>query len=511
MVIVMIGMIMSMLDASIVNVSIPAIMADFGSNVADIQWVVTAYMLAFAVLMPLTAWLRDRVGHKILYSVSLLVFVVGSLLCGLAWNIPSLIAARVIQALGGGAMNPTGMAMIAEVFEPKERGKAMGLFGMGIIVGPAFGPTLGGYLTMAFGWRSIFLINLPIGIFAIFMALRMLVNDKPHANSKRPFDLWGFIFLTIFLLSFLLGISKGEQEGWTSNYVMTCAALSVFGFFGFLITESLVKDRIMDLSLFKYSVFSISMLVSAIRSVALFGSIFLLPLFLQQLKGLSAMQCGMIMLPGSLIIAFCMPIIGWVSDKASPRFLSFAGMLCLLYSMYAYRDISIYMSNWDIIFPTLIRGVGMSLLMAPIMTLALNSVPRSKAGMASSMMAIIQQVGGAVGIAILSTVLDARSKFHISTAASTINLSSSAAIDSLKGLMVRAHELGLTRMESAAAAKAALIKFVIIAQTSFAFQDAFIFATLMILLALIPVFLLPNKPIIHHPDEAIPKGVVLVD
>ena len=180
MVIVMIGMVMSMLDSSIVNVSIPSIMADFGSNVTDIEWVVTAYMLAFAVLMPLTAWLRDRIGHKILYSISLLVFTVGSLLCGLAFNLPSLIAARVIQALGGGAMNPTGMAMIAEVFDPKERGRAMGWFGMGIIIGPAVGPTLGGFLTVTFGWRSIFLVNLPVGIFAVIMALEMLVHDRPH-------------------------------------------------------------------------------------------------------------------------------------------------------------------------------------------------------------------------------------------------------------------------------------------------------------------------------------------
>ncbi|MFA6549400.1 MAG: MFS transporter, partial [Candidatus Margulisiibacteriota bacterium] len=197
MAVVMIGMIMSMLDSSIVNVSIPAIMADFGSNVTEIEWVITAYMLAFAVLMPLTAWLRDRIGHKLLYSFSLIVFTLGSLFCGLAWSIPSLIAARVIQALGGGAMTPTGMAMIAEVFDPKERGRAMGFFGMGVIIGPAIGPTLGGFLTVTLGWRSIFLVNLPVGIFAVLMALKMLVRDHPMHAQKKPFDIWGFIFLSI--------------------------------------------------------------------------------------------------------------------------------------------------------------------------------------------------------------------------------------------------------------------------------------------------------------------------
>jgi MFS transporter, DHA2 family, multidrug resistance protein len=509
MVIVMIGMIMAMLDSSIVNVSIPSIMADFGSNVADIEWVVTAYMLAFAVLMPLTAWLRDRVGHKVLYSVSLLTFTVGSLLCGLAWNLPALIAARVIQALGGGAMNPTGMAMIAEVFEPKERGKAMGLFGMGIIVGPAVGPTLGGWLTVAFGWRSIFLVNLPVGIFAVILALELLVRDRPHSAQKRPFDVWGFVFLSIFLLSFLLGISRGETEGWASRYIMICAALSVFSFIGFLITESLVKDRIMDLGLFKYPVFSVSMLISAIRSVALFGGIFLLPLFLQQLKGLTAIQSGLIMFPGSLMIAVVMPIVGWLSDKSSPRFLSFIGMLLLGFSMFLYKDISIYSSTWDIIFPTLIRGVGMSMLMAPIMTLALNSVPRRSAGMASSMMSVIQQVGGAVGIGILSTVLDNRTKFHLSTVGPALKPGSPAFTAAMQGLLQRAHDLGLSQANSIQAATGALIKFVYVAQASFAFQDCFLFATGMIALSIIPVLLLPNRPLIH--GEEIRKEVVLVD
>lgn len=512
MAIVMIGMVMSMLDSSIVNVSIPSIMADFGSNVTDIEWVITAYMLAFAVLMPLTAWLRDRIGHKILYSISLLVFTVGSLLCGLAFNLPSLIAARVIQALGGGAMNPTGMAMIAEVFEPKERGRAMGWFGMGIIVGPAVGPTLGGFLTVTFGWRSIFLVNLPVGIFAVIMALEMLVHDRPHHTQKKPFDVWGFVFLSVFLLSFLLGISRGETEGWTSRYILTCAALSAFSFIAFLITESLVKDRIMDLGLFKYPVFSVSMLLSAIRSVALFGGIFLLPLFLQQLKGLTAVQSGLILLPGSLMIAVVMPVVGWLSDKSSPRFLCFIGMLLLGLSMFLYKDISIYNSTWQIIYPTMIRGIGMSLLMAPIMTLALNSVPRRKAGMASSMMSIIQQVGGAVGIGILSTVLDNRTKFHLSTVGPAIKPGSPAFMAAVQGLQQRAHELGLSQYNAVQAASGALMKFVYVAQTSYAFQDAFFFATAMIALSILPVLLLPRHPITHHPEDmGVPKGVVLVD
>jgi MFS transporter, DHA2 family, multidrug resistance protein len=500
-IIVMIGMVMAMLDSSIVNVSIPKIMADFGSSVSDIEWVVTAYMLGFAVLMPLTAWFRDRVGHKLLYTMSLVVFTVGSLLCGLAWNVPSLIAARVIQSFGGGAMNPTGMAMIAETFGARERGKAMGYFGVAIVLGPALGPTLGGFLTEAFGWRSIFLVNLPIGIMAVLMALKMLVPDRPGSESHRPFDLWGFVFLTIFLISFLLGMSKGESEGWGSTYIMVCSALAVFGFSSFILTETLVSDRIMDLSLFKYPVFAVSMLISSIRSIALFGGVFLLPLFLQQLKGLSAVQSGLMLMPGTLVMALVMPIVGTLSDKVSPRFLSMLGIAILAYSMFLYKDISIYMSNWNIIFPTMVRGVGMCLLMAPIMTLALNSIPRHKAGMASSMMSIIQQVGGAIGIALLSTVLDNRTKFHANNMAPMMRGNTPKFMETVSSIASRAHDIGLTNLNSALAAKTAVMKYFYTAMMSYGFQDAFVFATALIVLSLVPTLLLPNKNVIHHSHD----------
>jgi MFS transporter, DHA2 family, multidrug resistance protein len=501
--IVMLGMVMAMLDSSIVNVSIPKIMADFGSSVTDIEWVVTAYMLGFAVLMPLTAWFRDRVGHKLLYTVSLIIFTVGSLLCGLAWNLPSLIVARVIQSFGGGAMNPTGMAMIAEAFEPRERGKAMGYFGVAIILGPAIGPTLGGFLTEVFGWRSVFLVNLPIGIIGVIMALEMLVADRPGAESHKPFDLWGFVFLTIFLISFLLGMSRGETEGWGSTYIMVCAALAVFGFSSFILTETMVRDRIMDLSLFKHSVFSIAMLITAIRSIALFGGVFLLPLFLQQLKGLTAVQSGLIMMPGALVMAFVMPFVGQISQRSSPRFLAMIGLALLACSMYMYKDISIYMSNWNIILPTIIRGTGMCFLMAPVMTLALNSIPRHKAGMASSMMSIFQQVGGAIGIALLSTVLDNRTKFHTNNMGPMIQSGSPKFIETANAVASRAHVIGMTNFNSVLAAKATIAKFFYMSMMGYGFQDAFVFATGIILLSLIPTLLLPNRNVIHHSQDNI--------
>ncbi|HVN67671.1 MAG TPA: MFS transporter, partial [Candidatus Sulfotelmatobacter sp.] len=262
-------------------------------------------------------------------------------------------------------------------------------------------------------------------------------------------------------------------------------------------------DRIMDLSLFKYPVFTISMLISAIRSVALFGGVFLLPLFLQQLKGLSAVQSGLMLLPGTLVMALAMPIIGWLSDRSSPRILSLIGMGLMAYSMFLFTDISIYMSNWRIVYPTMIRGVGMCFLMAPIMSLALGSVPRRKTGMASSMLSIIQQVGGAMGIAILSTVLDSRTKFHLAAVGAAISTNSTALRSTVQGLAERAHQLGYTAVNSLTVAQAAITKDIYVACSNYGFQDAFIFATIIIIVSIVPVFFLPNKNVTKHPDEIV--------
>jgi EmrB/QacA subfamily drug resistance transporter len=501
--IVMIGTLMSALDSSIVNVSIPAIMADFGSSLDDIEWVITSYMLAFAALMPLTAWLRDRMGHKSLYILSLIIFTAGSVLCGLAWNLPVLIVARVIQAIGGGAITPTGMAMITETFEPHERGKALGFWGMGAVMGPAFGPTVGGYLTKDFGWPSIFLVNLPIGIIGIIAAMRLLRSDRPAAHTHRPFDAAGFIFLAVFLVAFLLGMSKGESEGWTSVYVTTCAIFSVVGFTGFLLVETQVTYGIMDLSLLANPVFAACFLLTAIRSVALYGGTFLLPVFLQNFKGFDEVQSGLLLLPGSLLMGVLMPFAGRLGDKISPRLMGFVGFSLLGFFFFEYRTLDLATSNWGIIEPTLVRGVGISLLIAPLTATAMNSVSKMKAGMASSMLNIIQQVGGSIGIAILSLLLHRRSAYHLSIDGANVSTASPAYHEALTRLMARAHELGYNQIDSFRASSIMIAQYVAKTSSVLAFQDSFLAGALITFAALAGVFLLPNKPMAHASKEPI--------
>ncbi len=503
MAVVMVGTCMATLDSSIVNVSIPKIMADFGSQLQDIEWVVTGYMLAFAALMPMTSWLRDHVGHKRLYLWALVLFTGGSLACALAWNLPSLIAARVLQALGGGAITPTGMAMITEVFPPRTRGKAIGYWGMGVIAGPAVGPTLGGYLTNAFGWRSIFTVNLPIGILGVLLAGILLKPDVPHESQRRPFDAWGFAFLTLFLVSFLLGLSKGEDKGWGSTFLLSCWGLAGLGLVGFLLVELQVKgDGIMDLGLLKHPVFAASMVMNFVRSVALFGGTFLVPLFLQNLAGYDELQCGLIMLPASLLVAAVMPVSGRLGDKVGPFLPSFIGLVLCAYSLYLYFDVDVTTPLWDIIYPQMIRSVGMGLLMAPVIAAAMNSVPARKTGMAAAMLNVNMQVSGSVGIALLTTVLSHRTTFHAAAYAAALKAGDPAFADSLGRVAASARGLGLNHADSLRVAGAVLGRHLGQRAAVAGFDDAFLVAAVLVAVGVVAALPLPKKPV-HGPAHGV--------
>ena len=498
----MIGTLMAALDQSIVNVSLPDIMADFGAPVNDIEWVITGYMLAFATLMPLTAWLREHIGYKNLYIGSLVIFTAGSILCALSWNLPTLVASRVIQALGGGAITPAGLAMISDVFEPHERGKAIGYWGVGVIVGPAFGPTLGGYLTNSFGWRSIFTVNLPIGIIGVLLAMALLRKDRPGDQAhKNPFDLGGFIFLSAFLISFLLALSKGEEDGWTSTFILSCWAVSFTGFVGFLVVEILTPNGIMDIRLFKSAVYSACMLVVAARSVALFGGVFLLPLFLQQIMGFDEIQSGLVLLPGSLLIALFMPLAAKINDRIGPLWPTMAGLIGITYFMYEYRTLDINTSVWDVINPTFIRGAAIGLLVTPVMVTALNSVAKNKTSMASSMMNLIQQVAGSVGIGILGAVLNHRTVFHQGLAAAAWNPLSPASQQSISNVSVRLHDLGLSHSDAVRGAHGVVAGDILKMVSVSGFEDSFLVGGAIVVAAMLPALLLPSKKIVLEKSD----------
>jgi DHA2 family multidrug resistance protein len=408
------GSFMAILDSSIVNVALSHLMVTFSANLEQIEWVSTGYMLAFAILMPATTWFRDAIGLRNAFALALVVFTIGSALCGLAWSLDSLIFFRVIQAVGGGALMPTGLTMVSEVFPPSQRGMALGVWGAGATIAPALGPTIGGYLLDYVNWRAIFYINIPIGAVVIALTLALMRRSTGHRGSYR-FDFLGFFFLSLALAGLLTGLTQGEREGWASTYILTLFAVSYFSFMIFLIVESIVEHPIVNLQIFKIRNFSITCILGTIRSIALFSSVFLLPLFLQQLLGYSALDTGLLMMPSALAVALAMPIAGNLTDRIGPKVPYIIGGIITAYSFFLYSELSLNSSRGFMLYGLILRGAGMGFLMAPITVAAMNSVPQKMMSLASGLLNLIMQVSAALGIAVFGAFLTRRRMFHQQT------------------------------------------------------------------------------------------------
>ncbi len=344
---------------------------------------------------------------------------------------------------------------------------------------------------------------------AILLALALLREDKPSEHShKHPFDFSGFVFLSTFLVSFLLALSQGEEKGWSSPYIYTCWALSLIGFVGFTVVESLTPHGILDIRLLKSPIYTACMLVISARSLALFGGVFLFPLFLQQIMGFDEIDSGLILLPGSLVIALVMPFAGKLSDKIGPLWPSLVGLIGIAFFMYTYRTLDINTSVWDVIEPTLIRGVAIALLITPVMVTALNSVPKQQTGMASAMMNLTQQVSGSVGIGFLGAVLNHRMVYHQGLAASTWSALTPASRMALGRAAGRLHALGLSHADSMRGAGAVVAGHIFKMTAVAAFEDAFLIGAVIVMLALIPAFFLPTHTVLK-PGK--PESIAALD
>ena len=399
--IIMMGTFMAILDSSIVNVALPHMMSTFGVNRDQIEWVATGFMLTSAAIMPLIGWIATRVSYKALYLSCLLLFTVASGARAMAWSFESLVVARIVQALGGGAIIPIGMAIVAELFEPHERGRALGIWGTGIMVAPALGPTLGGYLTDAFNWRTIFSVNLPFGVITLIAGLIIMRPLRAH-GAKRPFDFFGYLFLAVALVAGLTALSNGQDKGWHSPYIHACTAAAFIGAVLFVAIELDVKYPLLDLRLFLIRNYAMSVILAVFRAIGLFGSVFLFPIFLQTLMGYTTVQAGLWMMPGAVAVGITMPIAGRLADRHSPRTLALTGTLLVAGSLFVFGTLD-PLSSWPVlILPQIVRGAGLAFMMAPLMAAALNSVPRHELPMASSFLNVFQNVGGSLGIALLN-------------------------------------------------------------------------------------------------------------
>ena len=411
---VMVGTFMAILDSTIVNVGLTNIMNPFGTSIDKIEWIITGYMLVMAVTLPASGWIADHFGYKRSYFAALFLFTLGSLLCGFAWNETVLIACRVVQGLGAGLIMPVGMAIITRTFPPEKRGMALGFWGIAAAASVSFGPVIGGYLIDNFSWHAIFLVNVPVGFIGLVSTI--IIQKEYRIEKVRSFDYGGAIFMTIFLTSLLLALACGNSSwntgGWHSDFIITCFVFAAVSLAIFLYIDLRIEDPLIDLRLLKDFNFSMANIVFFIFGFGMFGSTFLLPLFLQTSLGYTALQAGMVFLPIGMVQAIMSPISGALSDRINPKVPALIGIALLGLGLYMQNFLSLDSSNFQIMVPLIVRGFGMGMIIAPLGALAMSRMPPRKLAQASGLFNVIRQVGGSFGVAVMGTILSNQVVVH---------------------------------------------------------------------------------------------------
>lgn len=480
----LIGAFMSILDSSIVNVAVPTIMNVFNAGPNSVQWVSTIYTLALGVVIPLSGWLGDRLGYKRLYMLSMAGFVAGSMLCTLAWDLNSLIVARVIQAAGGGMIMPTTMAMIYRMVPRDKIGSGMGILGIALLVAPAIGPTLGGYLVEYVEWRWIFTINLPIGVVGIVLAWFVL----PEFQSKHPgkLDIGGAVTSAAALFCLLLALSKGSDWGWGDEKTVLLFFVSAVSFALFIYLELTSENPLLDLRAFKYRSFTLANLTLVVTTVGMFSGLFFLPLFLQSIRGMGAMETGLLMMPGALVSGALMPVTGRLFDKIGPRPLVITGLLLLAFVTFLFRNLNLATAATTVMVWTMFRGITMPFAMIPAQTAAMVDIPTELIGRASALTNIVSRVSSSFGIAVLTSMLTSRQAVH----SARLSWGLTAANPAVVSLLNRAG----AAMGGGAHGRGIALALVqgMVAKSSFvnAIDDVFIVTAAFTLIALVPALFL---------------------
>ncbi len=493
---VMIGTFMAVLDATIVDVSLAKIMATFGITVDTVKWVATAYLLVFAVMLPTSGWVADHFGYKRTYSIALSLFTLGSLLCSLSWNETVLILFRVIQGAGAGLMMPVGMAIVTREFPPEKRGLALGFWSIAAAASVSLGPTLGGYLIDNFAWHSIFDVNVPVGIVGIFATF--VIQREYRTETTRKFDIAGFISAAVFLTSLLIALSDGNASwntgGWTSPFIVTCFTLAFIGFVAFLLIELNTVHPLIDLGLLKNFNFAMANLVLFIFGMGMFGSTFLLPLYLQNGLGYTAFQAGSLFLPIGLLQGTMAPLAGSLADRINPKIPALFGISLLSASLYVNRYLSLYSMTSSIMVSLYLRGLGMGFIFTPLSTMALSEIPRERMAQASGLFNVLRQIGGSFGVAIMGTLLTNRTIFHNTTYGQAVNVYSPTTQNVLRNLGEFAKQTTGGSISIATSRAQALLGYYISRQAFVsAVDDDFFIAAVITFLTVVPIFFLRYK------------------
>src|SRR6202451_2433026 len=407
---------MEVLDTSIANVALPHIAGSLSAGTDESTWVLTSYLVSNAIVLPLSGWLSSIVGRKHFYMGCVALFTISSFLCGLAPNLGILIFFRVLQGASGGGSQPSEQAILADTFEPAKRGMAFAVYGIAVVSAPAIGPTLGGWITDNFTWRWIFFINIPVGILSLLLTSR-LIQDPPYFKRRKiketHIDYIGLSFVALGLGAMQVVLDKGQRDDWfESHFIVVLSLIAAASLIFVVFWEWKQKDPIIDLHLFRERTFGISNLLMFMLGFALLGSTLLLPLFMQTLLGYTAQRAGFALMPGGFAIMLLLPLVGFLLSRYSPRWLLVFGLVVLSFSLFHMTGFDLEIDFRTAATARVIQAVGMAFLFVPINTAAYAFLPRNKNNAASGLMNLARNMGGSVGISLVTTLFERRTQLH---------------------------------------------------------------------------------------------------
>jgi DHA2 family multidrug resistance protein len=410
---VMFATFMEVLDTTVVNVSLPHIAGSLSASVDEAAWALTSYLVANAIVLPITGWLANYFGRKRTLLAAVFGFTAASFLCGFAPTLSTLIVFRIIQGATGGCLQPLSQAVMLEAFPPKDRGKAMAFWGLGIVVAPMLGPVIGGWLTENYSWRWVFYINLPVGLASVLMT-RMFIFDPPYIRrSNRGIDFWGMGLLAVGVGALQVVLDKGQEEDWfASHWMVALAIVAGIAVVMFLVHEIRTRDPVVHLRVFRDRTYAAGVFLMTVLGFVLYGSMLLVPIFLQTLLGYPAVEAGIAMAPRGLGSFLMMPLVGTVLSKFDPRKVLAVGLVGASWTLYSLSKLNLQAGYWDIFWPQFIQGASLALLFVPLTTATMDPIPKEEMGNATSIFNLMRNMGGSIGIASATTFLFRRQQVH---------------------------------------------------------------------------------------------------
>jgi MFS transporter, DHA2 family, multidrug resistance protein len=485
---------MEVLDTTVVNVSLPHIAGNLSASTDEATWTLTSYLVANAIILPMTGWLASTFGRKRLLMLSVSGFTVASFFCGLAPSLPFLIFFRVIQGACGGGLQPLSQAILLESFPPEKRGQAMAFWALGIVVAPMLGPVAGGWLTDNYSWRWVFYINVPIGVLSIFLTQTFIFDPPYLRRESKGIDYWGIGLLVLGIGSLQIMLDKGQEDDWfSSHFILTLAVLAVIGLIGLVIRELKAEHPIIDLSVFRYRSYAIGTFIMTVVGFVLYGSTVLLPLLMQELLGYTATHAGITNLPRGMASFLFMPLVGYLTGKVDARKLLAAGFLATAFAMYKISLFSLNAASSDFWLPLAVQGAGLGLIFVPLTTVTNDPVPRERMGNATSIFNLMRNIGASIGISMVETMQVRKAQMHVNILGEHVNPGNPMARQTVNGMRALFMSQGKDAATAGREAYGAVWGMVQQQAAMLAYNDVFRFLALMFI-ALLPLVFLMRKP-----------------